>query len=164
MTAYRELCRKISGVLPQYFDTIPSAPLEIVAKDSETAPAAYYMQGTNQPILLEPPFPHSMTLIGGVPSPNMPSRLFSFFLGCADLRNSDDVMHAQGTSDGTRPGRFYVNVSNLHQRPKYEMCALALHEGIPGHHHQGSLAIENAAIPSFLRFIEDRRYEFCPAR
>ena len=26
------------------------------------------------------------------------------------------------------------------------------------------LAIENEAIPPFLRFIEDRRYEFCPAR
>lgn len=113
LAAYRDLCATITAELPTYFDRLPSAPLEIVAKDSETSPAAYYMQGT---------------------------------------------------SDGSRPGRFYVNVSNLHQRPKYEMCALALHEGIPGHHHQGSLAIENAEIPSFLRFIEDRRYEFCPAR
>jgi len=70
----------------------------------------------------------------------------------------------QGTADGARPGRFYVNVSNLDKRPKYEMCALALHEGIPGHHLQGALAIENGALPSFLRFLEDRRYEFCPAR
>jgi uncharacterized protein (DUF885 family) len=72
--------------------------------------------------------------------------------------------YMQGTADGSRPGRFYVNVSNLEQRPRYEMVALALHEGIPGHHFQGSLAIENASIPSFLRFIEDRRYEYCPAR
>ena len=72
--------------------------------------------------------------------------------------------YMQGTADGARPGRFYVNVSNLPQRPKYEMCALALHEGIPGHHLQGSLAIANAGLPSFTRFIEDRRYEFCPAR
>ena len=113
LDGYRTLCKTISGLLPAYFNRIPAAPLEIVAKDAETAPAAYYMQGT---------------------------------------------------SDGARPGRFYVNVSNLHQRPRYEMCALALHEAIPGHHHQGSLAIENEAIPSFLRFIEDRRYEFCPAR
>jgi uncharacterized protein (DUF885 family) len=72
--------------------------------------------------------------------------------------------YMQGTSDGKRPGRFYVNVSNLTQRPIYEMTALALHEGIPGHHFQGSLAIENPSIPSFLRFVEDRRYEYCPAR
>ena len=39
-----------------------------------------------------------------------------------------------GTADGSRAGVFYVNVANLRQRPKYEMVALALHEGIPGHH------------------------------
>jgi len=66
--------------------------------------------------------------------------------------------------DLTRPGKFYVNVSNLEKRPIYNMTALALHEGMPGHHLQGSLAIENPDLPAFLRFIEDRRYEYCPAR
>lgn len=69
-----------------------------------------------------------------------------------------------GTPDGTRPGRFYVNVSNLNKRPKYEMTSLALHEAIPGHHHQCALALENDDLPNFLRFLEDRRYEFCPGR
>lgn len=68
-----------------------------------------------------------------------------------------------GTVDG-RPGRFYVNVSRLNERPKYEMPVLALHEGVPGHHLQGALALENPELPPFLRYIEDRRYEFCPAR
>lgn len=72
--------------------------------------------------------------------------------------------YMQGTADGSRPGRFYVNVSNLHQRPIYEMVALALHEAVPGHHLQMALALENSEIPSFLRFTEDRRYEYCPAR
>eukprot|EP00927_Polykrikos_kofoidii_P022347 TRINITY_DN20897_c0_g1_i1.p1 TRINITY_DN20897_c0_g1~~TRINITY_DN20897_c0_g1_i1.p1 ORF type:complete len:616 (+),score=119.60 TRINITY_DN20897_c0_g1_i1:60-1850(+) len=69
-----------------------------------------------------------------------------------------------GTADGTRPGRFYVNVSRLNERPKYEMVALALHEGVPGHHLQGAIALETEELPDFLRYIEDRRYEFCPAR
>jgi len=69
-----------------------------------------------------------------------------------------------GTPDGKRPGRFYVNVSRLHERAKYEMPALALHEGVPGHHLQGALALENEELPRFLRYIEDRRYEFCPSR
>jgi len=69
-----------------------------------------------------------------------------------------------GTPDGKRPGRFYVNVTRLPTRPKYEMPALALHEGVPGHHLQGALALENQDLPRFLRYIEDRRYEFCPAR
>ena len=69
-----------------------------------------------------------------------------------------------GTPDGKRPGRFYVNISNIHERPVYECVALSLHEAIPGHHHQFSLAMENTNIPAFLRFIEDRRYEICPSR
>lgn len=77
---------------------------------------------------------------------------------------SPAAFYMQGTVDMKRPGKFYVNVCNLGERPKYNMYALALHEAVPGHHLQGSLAIENAAIPPFIRFIEDRRYEYCPAR
>lgn len=69
-----------------------------------------------------------------------------------------------GTADGSRPGRFYVNTTRIETRAKYEMMALALHEGVPGHHLQGSLALENDEIPDFMRYIEDRRYELCPAR
>lgn len=63
-----------------------------------------------------------------------------------------------------RPGRFYVNVARLETRAKYEMAVFALHEGVPGHHLQTAIALENEDLPSFLRYIEDRRYEFGPAR
>eukprot|EP00928_Gymnodinium_smaydae_P012386 TRINITY_DN14498_c0_g1_i1.p1 TRINITY_DN14498_c0_g1~~TRINITY_DN14498_c0_g1_i1.p1 ORF type:complete len:617 (+),score=112.26 TRINITY_DN14498_c0_g1_i1:84-1853(+) len=79
-------------------------------------------------------------------------------------RSGPAAYYYAGTADGSRPGYFYVNVSRLNERPRYEMIALALHEGIPGHHLQGSLALENEDIPDFLRYIEDRRYEYCPAR
>lgn len=69
-----------------------------------------------------------------------------------------------GDDAGTRPGRFYVNVSHIEKRPTYESVSLSLHEAIPGHHHQVSLALENRSLPNFLRFIEDRRYEVCPCR
>jgi uncharacterized protein (DUF885 family) len=69
-----------------------------------------------------------------------------------------------GTADGKRPGKFYVNCSNLPGKPMYEAMALALHEGVPGHHHQVSLALENETLPKVLRHIEDRRYEVCPCR
>ena len=36
--------------------------------------------------------------------------------------------------------------------PKYQMEALAYHEGIPGHHMQGSIASELEGIPMFRKF------------
>ena len=35
-----------------------------------------------------------------------------------DAAMAPAAYYMQGTADGKRPGRFYVNVSNLHQRPK----------------------------------------------
>lgn len=69
-----------------------------------------------------------------------------------------------GTADGKRPGKFYVNSTNLSGKPLYEAMSLSLHEGVPGHHHQVSIALENEQLPKVLRNIEDRRYECCPCR
>ncbi|HEV2816818.1 MAG TPA: DUF885 domain-containing protein [Allosphingosinicella sp.] len=57
-----------------------------------------------------------------------------------------------GTPDGTRPGVFYYNAYDLPSRRTYGMETLYLHEGIPGHHFQISLANENAELPNFMRF------------
>ncbi|WP_323846701.1 DUF885 domain-containing protein [Microbulbifer magnicolonia] len=55
------------------------------------------------------------------------------------------------TTDGSRPGIFYVNLHNMRSMPKYQMAALAYHEGIPGHHMQRALAQEMQGIPRFRR-------------
>ncbi|MCX6352316.1 MAG: DUF885 domain-containing protein [Bacteroidetes bacterium] len=54
--------------------------------------------------------------------------------------------------DGSRPGRFYANLSDMNIMPVYQLEALAYHEGIPGHHMQIAIAQELKSIPKFRKF------------
>ncbi len=51
--------------------------------------------------------------------------------------------------DGSRPGRYYINLYNMADQAIYQMDALAYHEGIPGHHMQIAIAQELKGIPKF---------------
>ena len=63
--------------------------------------------------------------------------------------------YALGPADGSGPGVLYFNMSMLDTRPIPTLETLTLHEGVPGHHFQGSLAQENTALPDMLRFGSD---------
>jgi uncharacterized protein (DUF885 family) len=56
-----------------------------------------------------------------------------------------------GAPNVGRPGYYFVNTYNLHARPKWEMEALSLHESVPGHHLQISLAQELEGEPEFRK-------------
>ena len=58
-----------------------------------------------------------------------------------------------GTSkNSTEPGYYWVNTYNLKSRTLYTIPALTAHEGVPGHHLQGSLNNElGDSIPRFRR-------------
>ncbi len=60
--------------------------------------------------------------------------------------------YQQGTPDGSRPGTFYYNTYDLPSRTTPGMETLYLHEAVPGHHFQISLAQENTTLPAFMRF------------
>ena len=64
-----------------------------------------------------------------------------------------------GTPDGSRPGIFYYNTYDLPSRRTWGFETLFLHEGIPGHHFQTSLAQENTALPAFQRFGGNTAYD-----
>jgi len=48
-------------------------------------------------------------------------------------------------------GNYVVNTYDLTQRPLYNLPALTLHEGVPGHHHQISLGQELEGVPDFRK-------------
>ena len=60
--------------------------------------------------------------------------------------------YQSGTPDGSRPGVFYFNTYDLPSRTTPGIETLYLHEGVPGHHFQISLAQENTTLPPFQRF------------
>lgn len=60
--------------------------------------------------------------------------------------------YARASPDGSRPGIFYFNTHALPTRFTWIYETLYLHEAVPGHHFQVSLAMENAALPGFQRF------------
>jgi uncharacterized protein (DUF885 family) len=55
----------------------------------------------------------------------------------------------QGTPDGSRPGTYYVHLSDMKAMPKSTMEGVAYHEGSPGHHMQISIAQELESVPKF---------------
>jgi len=66
--------------------------------------------------------------------------------------------YVPGSPDGVRPGVFYVNTHDLASRPRYAMEALYLHEAVPGHQYQETIAQASAGLPRFRRFGRDPSY------
>ena len=57
-----------------------------------------------------------------------------------------------GTPDGSRPGKVFVNTYQYRTRSLTDVEATAYHEGLPGHHLQGSIAQELTGLPEFRKF------------
>ena len=61
--------------------------------------------------------------------------------GSAFYRNS--------TPDGSRPGIYYLHLSDMSAMNTTELESTAYHEGIPGHHLQVAIALERRDLPLF---------------
>jgi uncharacterized protein (DUF885 family) len=93
-------------------------------------------------------------LFARVPKAGIEIRPVEAFRAASEAAGS----YEPGSPDGTRPGVFYVNTFDLPSRPKYAMEALYLHEAVPGHHYQISIAQEATDLPRFRRFAYDTAY------
>ena len=66
-------------------------------------------------------------------------------------KSQPTAYYQEGSIASGRAGLFFANTYNLKTRPKWEMEALTLHEAVPGHHLQISLAQEQENVPEFRR-------------
>lgn len=67
-------------------------------------------------------------------------------------KSAGKAFYEQPSPDGSRPGSYYANLYDMKAMPKYQMEALAYHEGIPGHHMQIAISQELDGIPKFRKF------------
>lgn len=67
-------------------------------------------------------------------------------------RSAGRAFYQRPAADGSRPGIYYANLYKLKDMPKYQLKALAYHEGIPGHHMQIAIQQELTNLPRFRRF------------
>jgi uncharacterized protein (DUF885 family) len=73
---------------------------------------------------------------------------------------SASIEYFQGTSDGSRPGIFYVPVIDASTfNITSGMESTFLHEAVPGHHYQSSLQMEDTLLPAFRRYKSYGAYD-----
>ncbi|MGS0673532.1 DUF885 domain-containing protein [Shewanella sp. 125m-1] len=67
-------------------------------------------------------------------------------------KSAGKAFYNNPSPDGSRPGTYYANLYDMKAMPKYQMEALAYHEGTPGHHMQIAIAQELNGVPKFRKF------------
>lgn len=72
---------------------------------------------------------------------------------------TDSSKHSQGNgyytgaaADGSRPGILWINTYAPGVSDQFNVMTIMLHEGLPGHHFQTSIAQEQTRLPAFRRF------------
>ena len=66
-------------------------------------------------------------------------------------KSAGGAFYEEPALDGSRPGRYYINLYDMTSQANYQMEALAYHEGIPGHHMQIAIAQELTNMPKFRK-------------
>jgi len=63
-----------------------------------------------------------------------------------------------GSLDGSRPGAYYINLADTGIWPRWALPTLTYHESIPGHHLQGTIALEASGTPLLHRTLAMNAY------
>jgi uncharacterized protein (DUF885 family) len=149
ITAEMEKVRQevgFKGTLQQFFNYLRTDP-KFKMKSREALTQGYYDIGKKVDAKLPEYF-------SALPKAKLEIRPYEPFREKFEAGGS----YEPGSADGGRPGVFYFNAYDVPSRTTPGMTTLYLHEGAPGHHFQISLAQENEALPSFMRFGRNTAY------
>ncbi|NBU26115.1 MAG: DUF885 domain-containing protein, partial [Gammaproteobacteria bacterium] len=132
------------GSLPEFFEAVRRDP-RFYYPDTPEGKAAYLADATR---LIDDMRARLPQLFRTLPKASMIVKAVEPFRE----RSAGKAFYTSPSADGKRPGIYYANLYRMADMPKYEMAALAYHEGIPGHHMQLAIAGELEELPRFRRF------------
>jgi uncharacterized protein (DUF885 family) len=66
--------------------------------------------------------------------------------------------YQRASLDGSRPGAYYINLSNTANWPKWSLPTLTYHEASPGHHFQIAISQEAGDLPLYRRLASNSAY------
>jgi uncharacterized protein (DUF885 family) len=73
-------------------------------------------------------------------------------------RSAGKAFYQKPLPDGSRPGIYYANLLRMADLPRYQLEALAFHEGVPGHHMQQAIVTELEGVPEFQKYSSFTAY------
>ena len=132
------------GRLPEFFEAVRKDP-RFYYPDTPEGKAAYLAEATRVIDDMRARLPQ---LFRTLPKASMIVKAVEPFRE----RSAGKAFYSSPSADGKRPGIYYANLYRMADMPKYELPALAYHEGIPGHHMQLAIAGELEELPRFRRF------------
>jgi len=104
----------------------------------------------NAAMIIEPELPNQFK--------HIPMLLFGI-RAIPEDREQANASNAQAPSpDGSTPGWFNLRTYQPEKQVKYDKESLTLHEAIPGHIFQGSLARSQKGLPEFRKFYGNSAY------
>lgn len=141
-----EIMKKVNfeGSLQDFFKFMKEDP-QFYYEDSEAGRQAYLTEAKNVINAMKAELPE---LFNTMPEADVVVKAVEPFRE----KTAGKAFYQQPALDGSRPGTYYANLYDMKAMPKYEMEALAYHEGIPGHHMQIAIAQELDSIPEFRKF------------
>ncbi|HZJ56028.1 MAG TPA: DUF885 domain-containing protein [Myxococcaceae bacterium] len=133
------IAERFDGTPAQFLESISADPTGAVRSEQELVEGYLAIKARVRPRLPE--------LFGRLPAADFEVRPVERF-----REQAAASQYVPATPDGSRPGVFYANAGALRTRPVRPSESLFLHEALPGHHFQVTLASENQALPRVRRF------------